>query len=84
MSSTFLKVIDIFIHQMYIHPMKTIPEKIKMVRESLRLTQNQFVALFNATEPKEVTLSQSLLSRYEAGTVIPPGDKFNKILELAP
>jgi transcriptional regulator with XRE-family HTH domain len=55
---------------------------IRKIRQSLRMTQSQFCALYNSVEPKELTIDQPLLSKYESGDVIPPGDKLLKFQSL--
>ena len=61
-----------------------VAETIKGIREALKLTQTQFCALFNTLEPLNLKIDQPLLSKYESGDVVPPGDKYQKFLNLAP
>ena len=59
-----------------------IAHTILSVRAALGLTQAQFCAVYNATEPRRLRIHQSVLSRYENGRVIPPTDKYLKLLDL--
>lgn len=59
-------------------------ETIKAIREALRFTQTQFCTYYNHSEPTDLKIDQPLLSKYETGDVVPPGDKMLKFLSLAP
>lgn len=61
----------------------SIAEEVRDIRRSLGLTQEKFCDLFNRTEPVDVQINQSALSRYESGDVMPPADKFAKILGMS-
>ena len=63
--------------------MNEIGEKISDIRWSLKLRQNQFVEAFNATSPKDITMTPNDLSRYESGTNVIPIDKYLKLLSMA-
>ena len=61
----------------------SIGKQIRAARQSLGLTQAQYVALYNATSPITVTTTRADLSKYEVGITTPPADKFLKLLALA-
>jgi len=46
------------------------------------MTQEQFVAYFNATNPKSIQLTRDMLAKYETGAATPPADKFAKMLVI--
>jgi transcriptional regulator with XRE-family HTH domain len=56
--------------------------EIKRIREKMGLNQIQFCALYNNIEPLKLRIHQSLLSRYEQGSTIPPADKYLKFKSL--
>lgn len=61
-----------------------IAAKIKAIRASLRLTQQEFTDAYNARWPqKELHLTRSDLSKYEVGLSLPPADKYECIKAMA-
>ena len=59
-----------------------IDQEIRSIRRDMRMTQEQFVAYFNATNPKSIQLTRDMLAKYETGAVTPPADKFAKMLVI--
>ena len=62
--------------------MINIGESIRKPRRALDLTQEQLVDLFNNSAPFELRLSRNNLSKYETGDVMPPADKYLKLMSI--
>jgi transcriptional regulator with XRE-family HTH domain len=61
----------------------TVGQLIKSKRDRLRLSQEQFIRLFNSTNPKALRIAhQANLSRYECGRRMPSAGIFLKIMQL--
>lgn len=56
--------------------------RIKDIRTSMCLTQEDFTAVFNAKEPQNITITRSDLSRYELGLNMCPTDKYLKFISI--
>lgn len=61
---------------------KTISEEILDKRLSTGLTQENFAKLLNVVEPLEIRLSRHQIGLYERGKVMPPADKYRKIMKF--
>ncbi len=57
---------------------KAIGRELQEIRGKCDATQTEFVRIFNMFEPKELTLNQADISRYEDGKVDMPGTKLEK------
>lgn len=60
-----------------------ISNEIKQLRISMGLSQTEFCRLFNSTPPRNIKLTQDVLSKYESGVYLPRVDKYRKIRSLS-
>lgn len=59
-----------------------IADNIMEIRRKLGLTQDAFCSRYNQFAPKHLKINRSTLSKYESGDIMPPADKYLKILEM--
>lgn len=59
-----------------------IGQDIRKARRSLGLSQSVFLRLYNHSVEPRHRITQATLSRYETGSVIPPADKYIRLLSL--
>ena len=56
---------------------------IRRARETTRLTQEEFTRQLDTSEPVALRINRVTLSKYENGVIVPPADKFLKIMHVA-